>query len=75
MPILENPRHEIFAQGLARGSSAAAAYVEAGYQNAPKDVGLREWAGCPDACRETEASCVGSAAVPLQGSVEAFDQS
>jgi hypothetical protein len=41
MPILENPRHEIFAQGLARGSSAAAAYVEAGYQNALKDVGLR----------------------------------
>ena len=32
MPILENPRHEAFAQGLARGSSAAAAYVEAGYK-------------------------------------------
>ena len=32
MPILENPRHETFAQGLARGSSASAAYVEAGYK-------------------------------------------
>ena len=32
MPILANPKHEAFAQGLARGSSAAAAYVEAGYK-------------------------------------------
>ena len=32
MPILANPKHEAFAQGLARGSSAAAAYVEAGYR-------------------------------------------
>ena len=32
MPILENPRHEAFAQRLARGSSASAAYVEAGYK-------------------------------------------
>jgi hypothetical protein len=32
VPILENPRHEAFAQALARGSSAAAAYVDAGYK-------------------------------------------
>ena len=32
MPILPNPKHENFAQALARGSSAAAAYVEAGYK-------------------------------------------
>jgi hypothetical protein len=32
MPILTNSKHEAFAQGLARGSSAAAAYVEAGYK-------------------------------------------
>ena len=32
MPILANPKHEVFAQGLARGSSAAAAYVEASYK-------------------------------------------
>jgi len=32
MPILANPKHEAFAQGLARGSSASAAYVEAGYK-------------------------------------------
>jgi hypothetical protein len=32
MPILANPKHEAFAQGIARGSSAAAAYVEAGYR-------------------------------------------
>jgi hypothetical protein len=32
MPILPIPKHEAFAQGLARGLSAAAAYVEAGYK-------------------------------------------
>jgi hypothetical protein len=32
MPALKNPRHEAFAQALARGMSAAAAYVEAGYK-------------------------------------------
>ena len=32
MPAIKNPRHEAFAQALARGSSAAAAYVEAGYK-------------------------------------------
>ena len=32
MPVLKNPRHEAFAQAVARGMSAAAAYVEAGYK-------------------------------------------
>ena len=32
MLILKNPRHEAFAQALARGMSANAAYVEAGYK-------------------------------------------
>jgi hypothetical protein len=32
MPTLKNPRHEAFAQALARGMSASAAYVEAGYK-------------------------------------------
>jgi hypothetical protein len=32
MAILTNPRHEAFAQALARGVSASAAYVEAGYK-------------------------------------------
>src|SRR5262249_28661187 len=32
MPALKNPRHEAFAQTLARGMSASAAYVEAGYK-------------------------------------------
>jgi hypothetical protein len=31
MPVLKNPRHEAFAQALARGMSAAAAYAEVGY--------------------------------------------
>jgi len=32
MPALKNPRHEAFAQAHARGMSASAAYVEAGYK-------------------------------------------
>jgi hypothetical protein len=32
MPILTNPRHEAFAQALARGEPAVKAYVEAGYK-------------------------------------------
>lgn len=32
MPPLENARHEKFAQELAKGASACAAYVEAGYK-------------------------------------------
>jgi hypothetical protein len=31
-PALKNPRHEAFAQALARGMSASAAYVEGGYK-------------------------------------------
>lgn len=42
MPILSNPRHERFAQELAKGKSASEAYVIAGYQ---KDDG--------NACRLT----------------------
>ena len=32
MPLLRNPRHEAFAQNLAKGMSAAAAYRKAGYK-------------------------------------------
>jgi hypothetical protein len=32
MPAAKNPRHERFAQALARGVSAADAYIEAGYK-------------------------------------------
>lgn len=31
MPVLSNPRHEAFAQALAKGKSAADAYTDAGY--------------------------------------------
>lgn len=32
MPLLDNPRHEIFAQELAKGTTATEAYVRAGYR-------------------------------------------
>ncbi|RVC79873.1 Terminase small subunit [Mesorhizobium sp. M4A.F.Ca.ET.022.05.2.1] len=31
MPILRNPRHERFAQGIAKGLSGKAAYIDAGF--------------------------------------------
>jgi len=31
MPVLENPKHEAFAQSLAKGKSQAEAYADAGY--------------------------------------------
>lgn len=33
MPVLANAKHELFAQDLARGNTAKAAYVAAGYQD------------------------------------------
>ena len=33
MPVLKNPRHERFAQLLAKGKNATAAYREAGYKD------------------------------------------
>ena len=33
LPVLENPRHEIFAQELAKGKSATDAYIAAGYES------------------------------------------
>jgi hypothetical protein len=32
MPVLSNPKHEAFAQSLAKGETADDAYVQAGYQ-------------------------------------------
>ena len=32
MPVLDNAKHELFAQGLAKGETAIAAYEAAGYQ-------------------------------------------
>ena len=31
MPVLENQRHELFAQGIAKGQSQREAYQNAGY--------------------------------------------
>lgn len=33
MPVLDNARHEAFAHGLAKGLSAAEAYIRAGYRD------------------------------------------
>jgi phage terminase small subunit len=38
MPVLSNPRHERFAQGLAAGKSAEEAYSEAGFKPSPSNA-------------------------------------
>jgi hypothetical protein len=38
MAIFANTRHEAFAQALARGMSASAEYVEAGYKASTTDA-------------------------------------
>ena len=35
MPILENTKHELFAQAIAKGASQGAAYRQAGYEGVP----------------------------------------
>ena len=39
MPALDNQRHELFAQELARGNSATQAYKDAGYKPNPQNAG------------------------------------
>ena len=39
MPELKNTRHERFAQGLAQGMSATAAYAQAGYEPSGQNAG------------------------------------
>ena len=36
MPLLDNPKHEIFAQELAKGTTADEAYARAGYAPAQR---------------------------------------
>src|SRR5208283_5919530 len=38
MPVLLNPRHELFAQNLAKGVAASTAYVNAGYKEDPANA-------------------------------------
>lgn len=38
MPVLDNPRHELFAQGVAKGQSQREAYKAAGYETTTDDT-------------------------------------
>jgi phage terminase small subunit len=38
MPVLENPRHELFAEELATGKSASEAYALAGFRPSRKNA-------------------------------------
>ena len=46
MPVLTNPRHELFAQGLAKGMTAVDAHEAAGYSR--NDGNACRWAAKPE---------------------------
>jgi uncharacterized small protein (DUF1192 family) len=46
MPVLTNPKHELFAQGLAMGMSAVDAHEAAGYKR--DDGNASKWAAKPE---------------------------
>src|SRR5215510_6403941 len=71
MPVLPKNRHELFAQGLAKGLGIGAAYVAAGYKPSPaaatrlsKNVKLQERVA------ELQAASAGKAGVSRQWVLE-----
>jgi phage terminase small subunit len=68
MPILTNPRHEKFAQGLAQGKPATEAYQNAGY--APNDgncIRLKGYERVRSRVAELQAAGAERAEVTLEG--------
>lgn len=47
MPVLDNPKHELFAQGVAKGLAKSVAYVKAGYSEKGADAGGSRLSGHP----------------------------
>jgi phage terminase small subunit len=67
MPVLENPKHERFAQELAKGTSASQAYVLAGYK--PNDSHASRLGGNGKVAARVE-EILGRAAARAEVSVE-----
>jgi hypothetical protein len=67
MPILENPRHELFAQELAKGKSAHEAYISAGYKPSRKNAArLRTKEDVKTRLAELQAATAQSTKITIQ---------
>jgi phage terminase small subunit len=64
MPVLDNQRHEAFAQALAKGKSATEAYTEAGYK-ADRGAASRMSANVNVSARVTELQSMAAERVVL----------
>lgn len=75
MPILENQRHEKFAQQLATGKSASEAYVLAGYKPSRKNASrLRTNEGVVARVAELQAVAVRSTAITIESICAELDE-
>lgn len=75
MPILPNQRHELFAQGVAKGLSATAAYIAAGYSENGADVSASRLLGIArikDRVFEIQSGAVRKTEVTIQRVVEEY---
>ena len=75
MPILENQRHEKFAQQLATGKSASEAYVLSGYKPSRKNASrLRTNEGVVARVAELQAVAVRSTAITIESICAELDE-
>jgi hypothetical protein len=75
MPILENPRHELFAQELATGKSASEAYALAGFKPSRKNASrLRAKEDVGRRVQELQAVAARSTAITIESICAELDQ-
>jgi hypothetical protein len=75
MPVLENPRHELFAEELATGKSASEAYALAGFRPSRKNASrLRAKEDISARVAELQAVTARSAAITIESICAELDQ-
>lgn len=75
MPILENQRHELFAQEIAKGKSASEAYVNAGYRPSRKNASrLRTKEGIAARVVELQGVAARSAEITIESICRELDE-
>jgi phage terminase small subunit len=75
VPVLENQRHELFAQELAKGKSATEAYVLAGYRPSRKNASrLRANEGINARVGELQGAAARSAEITIESICAELDQ-
>lgn len=73
MPVLSNPRHETFAQELAKGTHANDAYVKAGYSKSSGNASvLKQSVGVQQRVEELRAKSVAKAEITIARVVQEY---